>query len=110
VTNQIAIAQSLEHARGLLAYLADNRQECELKGPGASQLRNMAVFVRSIEQWITGASDDFSNAVKRLRDFSNTIERLKVPPQATSDTSGVRLELIETFRNAANQLDGRQTT
>ena len=65
----------------------------------------MAVFVRSIEQWITGASDDFSNAVKRLRDFSNTIERLKVPPEATRDTSGVRLELIETFRNAANQLD-----
>jgi len=108
VTNQFAIALTLERARGLLSYLADNRQECEPQGPGATQLRNMVGFVTSIEAWVVSASDDFSNAVKRLRDFSNTIERLQVPPDCIRDTRGVRLELIETFRDVANQLDARE--
>ena len=105
MTNQFAIAQTLERARGLLSYLADNRQECEPKGPGATQLRNMVGFVASIEAWVVSASADFSNAVKRLRDFSNTIERLEVPPDSIRDTRGVRLELIESLRDVANQLD-----
>lgn len=108
MTSQNSIAQALERARGLLSYLAEHREECEPQGAGAKQLQNMAVHVSSIEEWIACAPDDPSNAVRRLRDFSNTIGRLKVPSDSARTTGSVCLELIESFRFAADQLDLRK--
>jgi hypothetical protein len=104
VTTQNTIEQALERARGLLAYLVEHRAECGPGGAGAKQLQNMSAHVTSIEEWVACAPVDPSNAVRRLRDFSNTIERLKVPDESARTTRGACLELIETFRYAADQL------
>ena len=108
VTNQNTVEQALERARELLSYLVEHRGECGPDGAGAKQLQNMAVHVTSIEEWVAGAPVDPSNAVRRLRDFSNTIERLKVPSDSARATRNVCLELIESFRFAAEQLDLRK--
>ena len=68
----------------------------------------MAVHVTSIEEWIACDPADPSNAVRRLRDFSNTIKRLKVPSESARNTGNVCMELIESFRFAADQLDLRK--
>jgi len=108
VTSQNSIAQALERARALLSYLVEHREELDPGSAGAKQLQNMVVHVTSIEEWLASAPEDPSNAVKRLRDFSNTIERLKVPADAAPTTRSVCLELVESFRFAADQLDSRR--
>ena len=108
MTSDNTIAQALERARGLLSYLVEHREECEPNGAGAKQLQNMVVHVASIEQWVARAPDDASNAVRRLRDFSKTIERLKVLCESARTTRNVCQELIESFRFAADQLDMRR--
>ena len=105
VTSQNSIAQALDRARGLLSYLVEHREELEPNSAGAKQLQNMAVHVTNIEEWVATAPVDPSNAVKRLRDFSNTIERLKVPSDSSRSTRSVCQELVESFRFAADQLD-----
>lgn len=105
VTSQNTIAQALERARELLSYLVEHREELDPSSAGTKQLQNMAVHVTSIEEWLATAPADPSNAVKRLRDFSNTIERLKVPGDSARTTRSVCLELVESFRFAADQLD-----
>jgi hypothetical protein len=106
--NQITVAQALERARGLLSYLVEHRDDCAPSGAGARQLQNMAVHVTNIEEWVASEPADPTNAVKRLRDFSNTIERLKVPDDSATDTRNACQELIESFRFAAEQLDVRK--
>src|SRR5688572_4056038 len=108
VTSQNTIAQALERSRELLSYLVDHREELEPNSAGAKQLQNMAVHVTSIEEWLASAPADPSNAVKRLRDFSNTIERLKVPGDSAPTTRSACQELVESLRFAADQLDLRR--
>ncbi len=108
MTSQNTIAQALERARELLSYLVEHREELEPNSAGAKQLQNMAVHVTSIEEWLATAPVDPSNAVKRLRDFSNTIERLKVPGDSASTIRSVCQELVESFRFAADQLELRR--
>ena len=95
MTSQNSIAQALDRARGLLSYLVEHREELEPNSAGAKQLQNMAVHVTNIEEWVAAAPVDPSNAVKRLRDFSNTIERLKVPSDSSRGTRSVCQELVE---------------
>jgi hypothetical protein len=108
MTTQNKIAQALERARGLLTYLAEHREDCGPKGAGAKQLQNMAVHVTNIEEFIARAPEDASNAVRRLRDFTSTIERLKVPADSARTAGSACEELIEAFRYAADQLDVRR--
>jgi len=108
VTSQNTIAQALERAREMLSYLVEHREELEPNSAGAKQLQNMAVHVTSIEEWLASAPVDPSNAVKRLRDFSNTIDRLKVPGDSAPTTRSVCQELVESLRFAADQLELRR--
>jgi len=110
VTSQNTIAQTLERARGLLSYLVEHREECAPNGPGAKQLQNIGAHVANIEEWVACAGNDPSNAVKRLRDFSNTVERLKVPCDSAPTTRGACVELVESFRFAADQLDSTSSS
>jgi len=107
--NQNTVAETLQRARGLLTYLVEHREDCAASGAGAKQLQNMAVHVTNIEEWVAGNPVDPTNAVKRLRDFANTIERLKVPGDSARATRNACQELIEAFRFAADQLDVRKS-
>ena len=106
--NQNTVAEALERARGLLSYLVEHREDCAASGAGAKQLQNMSVHVTNIQEWIAGDPADPTNAVKRLRDFANTIERLKVPGDSARATRDACQELIDLFRFAADQLDVRK--
>ena len=93
------IAQTLERARGLLSHLVDQNEVDQYKTGehpviGATQLRNMLVHVSNIEARVADPAGDTANAVKRLRDFSKTIERCKPNAQ----------ELVASLRLAADQL------
>ena len=108
MNNQNTVAEALQRARAHLTYLVEHREDCAASGAGAKQLQNMAVHVTNIEEWIAGEPVDPTNAVKRLRDFANTIERLKVPDDSARDTRNACQELIDLFRFAADQLDIRK--
>jgi|SRR5688572_20074533 len=105
---QNTVAGALQRARAHLTYLVEHREDCAASGAGAKQLQNMSVHVTNIEEWIAGEPVDPTNAVKRLRDFANTIERLKVPDDSARDTRNTCQELIDLFRFAADQLDVRK--
>ena len=99
MTNPNTIAQTLERARGLLSNLADQQEADQLRvrepAPiSASRLRNMMSHVENIKLRVADSTVDSSNAVKRLRDFSKTIERYKPAAQ----------ELVASLRSAADQL------
>lgn len=99
MTNPNTIAQTLERARGLLSHLIDQHEVDQLRGReaapiGASQLRNIMNHVANIKLRVADGAEDSANAVKRLRDFSKTIERYKPDAQ----------ELVASLRSAADQL------
>jgi hypothetical protein len=99
VTNPDAIRETLERARGLLANLVDQCEVDQLATTqsaalGGAQLRNMLVHVENMEARVADDAQDSDNTVKRLRDFSKTIERCR--PAA--------LDLVALLRQAADQL------
>ena len=60
--------------RELIDVLQTNAPTSQFQAP-ASLLR-MLVHVVNIQKSVDQGSDDPANAIKRLRDFANTIERL----------------------------------
>jgi hypothetical protein len=105
MTNQDAVTQTLERAQALLSDLIEHRDECEPVGPGVTELRNMQRLVTSIGTRIAESADDVSNVIKRLRDFANTIGRLKgCNDQSPVGANALCTELIDTFRSASDQL------
>jgi hypothetical protein len=51
-------------------------------------------------------SEDSANAVKRLRDFANTIERLDLRGESMTTSHDIQGQLIDVLRLAADQILG----
>ena len=98
--------ESLDQARALMRELIDvlqtNAPTSQFQTP-ASLLR-MLVHVVNIQKSVDQGSDDPANAIKRLRDFANTIERLDLGDENMADAKDIRVRLIAVLRLAADQL------
>jgi hypothetical protein len=90
--------------RELIDVLQTNAPTSQFQTP-ASLLR-MLVHVVNIQKSVDQTSDDPANAIKRLRDFANTIERLDLGEQNLTDAQDLRVRLIAVLRQAADQLAG----
>jgi len=100
------IHESLERARALMRELIDKLQS---EGPtGQAQtpasLVRILVHVVNIQKLADQSPADPANAVKRLRDFANTIERLDLGGEHAAETQDTRLQLVSVLRLAADQL------
>jgi hypothetical protein len=90
--------------RELIDILQTNAPTSQFQAP-ASLLR-MLVHVVNIQKSVDQSADDPANAIKRLRDFANTIERLDLGAENMVDAQDVRTRLIAALRQAADQLGG----
>ena len=100
------IHESLGRARALLSELIDRLQRDSPGGQAqtpASLLR-MLVHVVNIQKIADQPSEDSANAIKRLRDFANTIERLDLSGESMTIAQDIRGQLIAVLRLAADQI------
>ena len=104
MTSMQTISETLDSARGLLRELIDHYQTHEPTALPQSGLLRILVHVVNIQKVVEAGTDDLSNAVRRLFDFSNTIERMRPPPADGVDTGPVQQRLVATLRFAAEQL------
>lgn len=98
--------ESLEQARNLLRELIDRMQDDAQTGQAPTSLLRLLVHIANIQRAVEHSSEDTANAVKRLRDFANTIERLDSTGTKSADSNDIRLQLITVLRLAADQLGG----
>jgi len=106
VQSQLTTTESLDQARTLLGELINRVQTDSSAGhpqPSPSLLPILGHVV-NIQKVAGQSSEDPANAVKRLRDFANTIERLDLRGENIADTQDVRVQLVAVLRLAANQL------
>ncbi len=104
MTYPVTISQTLERARGLLSSLLEQYQAPGAKAVGSTQLRNILIHVENIEARLTSTEQHPANAIKRLRDFSNTIERIQTRVDVERPLSKICHELATSLRSAADQL------
>ena len=104
MTNPVTASQALERAKGLLSDLVHQYQAPGAKAIGSTQLRNMLIHVENIEARLTSTDQHPANAIKRLRDFSKTIERLQTPADVGGPLSKICHELATSLRLAADLL------
>jgi len=64
----------------------------------------MLVHVVNIQKIADQPSEDSANAIKRLRDFANTIERLDLSGENMTIAQDLRGQLIAVLRLAADQI------
>jgi hypothetical protein len=98
--------ESLEQARSLMRELIDRLQMDTPVGHAqtpASLLR-ILVHIANIQKLVDQSSEDPANAIKRLRDFANTIERLELAGENLTETRDLQAQLIAVLRLAADQL------
>jgi hypothetical protein len=105
---QLTTSESLEQARTLLRELIDRVQTDASTGQvrPPTSLSRILVHVANIQKFAAQSSKDSANATKRLRDFANTIERLRLGGENMADAQDIRAQLIAVLRLAANQLGG----
>jgi hypothetical protein len=68
-----------------------------------ASLLHIRVHLANIQKLVDQTSEDTANAVKRLRDFANTMERLDLRGENMADAQGIRVQLIAVLRLVANQ-------
>lgn len=102
------ISESLDQARALMRELIDKLQSDALvsQSQTPASLLRILVHVANIQKTVGQSSESPTNAIKRLRDFANTIERLDLQGENASDAQEIRLQLITALRQAADQLGG----
>ena len=96
----------LEQVRALMRELIDRLQTDAPAGQAhvpASLLR-ILVHVVNIQKTVEQASESPVNAVKRLKDFANTIERLKLGDEKMANARDLQVQLIAVLRQSADQL------
>ena len=76
---QPTTSESLGRARALMRELIDRMQTDGSAGQAQApaSLLHIRVHLANIQKLVDQSSEDTANAVKRLRDFANTIERLE---------------------------------
>lgn len=96
--------ESLDQARTLLRELIDRLQTDAPGGQAPTSLLRLLVHIANIQRAVQQSDDDRANAIKRLRDFANTIERLDAKDLTATGSDEVRRQLITVLRLAADQL------
>jgi dsDNA-specific endonuclease/ATPase MutS2 len=67
----------VEQARNLLRVVFKHEQARDPRGSDAGTLERMLGHLHNIEKSVTASMEDHVNASKRLRDFAETLERMK---------------------------------
>jgi soluble cytochrome b562 len=67
----------VEQARNLLRIVFKHEQARDPRGSDAGTLERMLGHLHNIEKSVTASMEDHVNASKRLRDFAETLERMK---------------------------------
>jgi len=103
---QLTTSESLDQARTLLREMIDRVLADAPAGQAQAptSLLHILVHIANIQKFVDQSSEDPANAVKRLRDFANKIE--KRSGEYMADTQDIRIQLIAVLRMAANQLGG----
>ena len=96
----------VEQARNLLRVVFKHEQARDPRGSDAGTLERMLGHLHNIEKSVTASMEDHVNASKRLRDFAETLERMKerlstVPHQ--EQVSQINA-LIAALRKASTEL------
>ena len=95
----------VEQARNLLRVVFKNEQARDPRGSDAGTLERMLGHLHNIEKSVTASMEDHVNASKRLRDFADTLERMKerlsTPQQEHATQVGA---LIAALRKASTEL------
>lgn len=97
-----SIAQADYHLREIVKY----QQGLDATSSDARMLQGMLVHLENIQKSVKASSEDHVNAVKRLKDFSLTLEkmspRLSSPPH---ESMGSRMtSLVAALRRASAEL------
>ncbi len=106
MTDSRQICDSLELARSLLRELIEMHQTRD-PGRPPTLLLPIVVHLANIQKLVE-ASGEPSNAIKRLRDFAQTVERRTLPDGESNEIESVRQRLVETLRFAADQLTSQE--
>ena len=103
---QPTTSESLGRARALMRELIDRMQTDGSAGQAQApaSLLHIRVHLANIQELVDQSSEDTTNAVKRLRDFANTLERLNLRGENMADAQDIRVQLIAVLRLVANQL------
>ena len=67
----------VETARNLLRVVFKHEQARDPRGSDAGTLERMLGHLHNIEKSVTASMEDHVNASKRLRDFAETLDRMK---------------------------------
>jgi hypothetical protein len=71
-----------------------------------ASLSRILLHMVNIQKVADQPSEDSANAVKRLRDFANTIERLDLRGESMTTSHDIQGQLIAVLRLAADQILG----
>ena len=102
------IHESLGRACALMRDLIDQLQSdaaiSQTQTPAS--LSRILLHMVNIQKVTDQPTEDSANAVKRLRDFANTIERLDLRGASMTSTHDIQCQLIAVLRLAADQILG----
>jgi len=98
----------VEQARNLLRVIFKHEQARDPRGTDTGSLERMLGHLHNIEKSVTASMQDHVNASKRLRDFAETLERMKERlSTGTNQDQGNQLgALIVLLRKASTELGG----
>jgi hypothetical protein len=100
------IHESLGRACALMRDLIDQLQSdaaiSQTQTPAS--LSRILLHMVNIQKVADQPSEDSANAVKRLRDFANTIERLDLRGESMTTSHDIQGKLIDVLRLAADQI------
>ena len=96
----------VEHARNLLRTIFKYEQTRDPRGTDTGSLERMLGHLHNIEKSVTASMEDHVNASKRLRDFAETLERMKERLSTTPHQEQVPQinALIASLRKASTEL------
>jgi hypothetical protein len=96
----------VEQARNLLRVIFKYEQARDPRGTDTGSLERMLGHLHNIEKSVTTSMQDHVNASKRLRDFAETLERMKERLVAGphQDQANQISNLITVLRKASSEL------
>ena len=106
-----SIQESLERARALMRELIDRLQNDLPSGQSqtSASLSRILTHVENVQKIAGQISEESANAVKRLRDFANTIERIDLGGESVADARDIQAQLVAVLRVAADQIRGQES-
>jgi hypothetical protein len=95
----------VEQARNLLRVVFKHEQARDPRGSDTGTLERMLGHLHNIEKSVTASMEDHVNASKRLRDFADTLERMKERLAASPQEHSMQISaLIASLRKASSEL------